>query len=167
MNGSAALLDDESLRSISVPQMDSDFMVARRLAVRRRFLLGLKDAFEALPELSGIVCGFGPNHHKAPTRSFLNDLISPDPTLQKKLDKALQPMRTALGGTRDSFDTVATLFSGHDRLITSEFLDFHWNHLLGEKIFNITTEEFSELDTQLINAMTAPARRQAPGRLRL
>lgn len=141
------------------------------LLVRQRFFLGLRDAFEAVPELSEIACRFAPNHRLPSQRTLGRDVEPTLPMEEKKLlartEKHLKAMRIALGPLKETYWVISGFFENKDQVLNRELVTQCFDMLLDpqNKHFNRAAFE-AELQSQALDAQTPraipPASRRGP-----
>lgn len=142
-------------------------MLRSRLA-RQRFLVGLRDAFEAMPELPFIRCLFGERLGSNPgTRTLLHDIKGPSEeacldlglnheATKKTLDKALLPMRKAIGADADTYATLARFCSRTDMTFERSGFLAGFDILVDPTTTQIDSAVMATFQTKALENNTAP-----------
>jgi hypothetical protein len=178
------LADHAAIKAMNIVDIDHEFGKYRELAVHRIILLGLRWAFEAMPNLDRIYIDFSdtstlrPSIRSNPDRKEYEanfgtggDRQNPSRTIDRLFDKQFGQIRKQVGITADSFRAISRLFSelGCEHSIKSFS---RANHLLATQYLldNPNARWGPTLEAQLataqMNADTAPARsRLSPSRM--
>ncbi len=181
-------MKDEELdvmRRVNIIDMDTQYKKHREFMTRCRFFVGLRDAFEEIPELKYIRCCFG-NGKGVPGgfRTLKKDIrahvtedcevtVGPGEyeyiaqekaasKLQNTLDKVLQKMRQDIS-TSESYGAIAVFFNHNTVVLHRDNFFAIFDLLVSRDIEKLNPETMAKLEEYELNRNTVEAKSKKGG----
>lgn len=173
------------MRQVNLSDMDKEYKKHREFMTRCRFFVGLRDAFEEIPELKYIRCCFGVgNGPPGGFRTLKKDIrahITQDcevtvkpgeyeyiaqeraaSKLQNTLDKVLQKMRQDLSAN-DAYGAIAVFFNHNTVVLYRDNFFTVFDMLVSKEIEKLNPEVMAKLEEHVLSQNTMEAKSKKVG----